>query len=61
MQGGGQKMKLKHMKVLQEIQAICEGEVNGGCSGSCPFFDGGHCLFMLIPKYWELDKFKIEG
>ena len=54
-------MKLSHMEILREIQAICEGEVNGGCSESCPFrYDGGHCLFMLIPKYWELDRFEVE-
>ena len=54
-------MKQSHIEVLHEIQAICEGEVNGGCSESCPFrYDGEHCLFILIPQYWELDKFEVE-
>ena len=53
-------MKQSHIEVLREIQAICEGEVKGGCSESCPFFDGRHCLFILIPQHWELDEFKVE-
>lgn len=51
-------MKLSHMEVLREMQAICKKEKS--CSNSCPFFGGRHCLFILIPQYWELDKFKIE-
>lgn len=55
-------MKLRHMRVLHEIQAICEGKEKVACSESCPFrYDDGGCLFVLIPKYWELDKFEIEG
>lgn len=53
-------MKQRHMKVLREIQAICKKELKGGCSESCPFFDGDHCLTMAIPKFFELNKFKIE-
>ena len=54
-------MELRHMEVLREMQAICEGEVKSGCSESCPFYYDDGCLFVLYPKYWEWDKFKIEG
>lgn len=55
------KMELRHIEMLHEIQAICEEEVKGGCSESCPFYYDDGCLFVLYPKYWELDKFKTEG
>lgn len=54
-------MKQNHIEVLREMQAICEEKVKGGCSESCPFFDGSHCLLIVIPKFWELDEFKVEG
>ena len=50
-------MKIKYMKVLSEIQDICKEEK---CCESCQFLYGRNCLFILIPKYWELDKFRIE-